>query len=232
LNSMKILGVNQILLLLLVATLLIIPPFAIDSRVTQNHEKRLMGVNKTSLPNRKLFLFHGLSTLGQQDIQFASVLSNDGLKPCVGRGQAETGSTAFLDDIHRLSCQSHRDLIPNALEPSIDLLSKNTSMSSGILLRSLAFPLRIYTIWMRRVVSGVAARKARLESTFIHAAHVRSTSTAVQILNLLLSSNVFQQMERSSGLDLSLKVSNTTLSGLKLIALSRMCYLLGENVIY
>src|SRR5271168_5389208 len=34
LNSMKILDVNRIMLLLLIATLLIIPPFAIDSRVT------------------------------------------------------------------------------------------------------------------------------------------------------------------------------------------------------
>ena len=66
-NSKQIQDVNLILLLLLVVILSLTQHFGIVSRVTQNHEKRLMGINNVSLLNRKLFLLHGLSILVQQD---------------------------------------------------------------------------------------------------------------------------------------------------------------------
>ena len=138
----------------------------------------------------------------------------------MGRSQVKARSTASLDNIYRSSCQSHQDLIPNMLVPSIDLLFKNTSTSLSRLLGILAFPPRTYTIWTNRVVSRVVERKEHVKNTSIHAVHVQSTSTGVQILNLLLLLNVFWQMERISGLDLSLKVSNMTQSGLKPTATS------------
>lgn len=77
LNSRQIQGVNPISLLLLIATLSAIPPSAIDSWVTPNHEKRPMDTNNSSLLNKKPFLFRGLSTLARQVILFASVLSKN-----------------------------------------------------------------------------------------------------------------------------------------------------------
>src|SRR6267154_3537783 len=227
LNSKQIQGLNLILLLLLVATLSIIQHFGIVSRVTQNHKKRPMGINNMSLLNRKLFLSHGLSTLAQQDTQFASILLNDMLSTCVGKSRVETGSTTSLDDIQRSSYQGHQDLIPNVLEPSIGLLFKNTLMSSWKLSQILASLQRTYTIWTRRVVSGVVERMGHAENTSIHVVHVQSTNTKVRTLNLLLSLNVFRQMERISCLDSSSKVSNMTQSGLKLTAESYMYCLLA-----
>ncbi len=131
-----------------------------------------MGVNNISLLNMKLFLLHGLSILVQQDIQFASVLLNDVSRSFVEKGQIKAGSTAFLDDTHKSYCQSHQDLIPNMLEPSIGLLFKSTLTVTRKLSRISVFRSRTYTIWTRRVVSGVVEREEHLESTFIHTLHV------------------------------------------------------------
>ena len=144
-----------------------------------------------------MFLLHGLISLGQQDTLFASTWSNDTSRPCVGRNQVKAGSTTSLDNICGLSCQSHQDLIPNVLNPSIDLQFKNTLMSLRKLSRILASLWRIYTIWMRRAVSRTVKRMNQVENTSFYEPHVlvQDTSYGVQILNLLPLLNVFWQMK-------------------------------------
>lgn len=181
-----------------------------------------MGVNKLSLLKRKLFLLHGLSTLVEQDTQFASVPFGHMLSSYVTRSRVEAGSTAFLDDIHRSPYQSHQDLIPNVLGPLIDHLFRTTLTSSRKSSMILVFPSRTYTIWTRRVVRGVVERMVQLGNISIHTWHVQSTSLEVETSNLLPSLNVFRQMERTSCLDLFSKANNMTQSGLKLALRSHM----------